>query len=64
MYVYWPTILTALARFLNCVRIEGELRMAHDLEVLCYQKSHLVVTILIVVPGLIFYSLLPILAYK
>ena len=38
---------------MNCVNIEGELRLFDDLEELCYTGSHLMIVLTVSLPGLI-----------
>ncbi len=53
LFLFYPTIVQILAKSMNCVNIEGELRLFDDLEELCYTGSHLMIVLTVSLPGLI-----------
>ena len=40
----------------SCTTIDGVLRLYEDLEVVCYQDSHLIIVLGIALPALIFWG--------
>ena len=51
--MFYPTIVSILAKSLNCIVIEGETRLFDDLEEVCYTGTHLIVVLTVSMPGLI-----------
>ena len=52
-FLFYPTIVTAIASSINCVDIEGTSRLYDDLEQVCYTGLHLKVVHFISIPGFI-----------
>lgn len=53
LFLFYPTIVSILAKSLNCMVIEGETRLFDDLEEVCYTGTHLLVVLTVSMPGLI-----------
>ncbi|TNV88001.1 hypothetical protein FGO68_gene2384 [Halteria grandinella] len=57
LFLIHPTITREMFTVFNCKTIEGTSRLYIDLDVVCYNGMHNVVTFLIAVPSIIFYSI-------
>ena len=53
LFLFYPTIVSILAKSLNCMVIEGETRLFDDLEEVCYTGTHLLMVLTVSMPGLI-----------
>lgn len=56
LFLFYPTIVKIVAESVNCIPIEGELRLFNDLEEKCFEGSHLLVLLCVSLPGLIFWA--------
>lgn len=57
LFLFYPSIVSILAKSINCTEIEGESRLFDDLEEVCYQGTHLLMVLSVAVPGLIAWAI-------
>lgn len=57
LFVFYPTIVSILAKSINCVKIEGVNRLFDDLEEECYTGTHLLMILCVSTPGLIAWAI-------
>ena len=53
LFLFYPTIVSIIAKSVNCVQIEGESRLFDDLQEICFEGTHLLIVITVTLPGLI-----------
>ena len=51
LFLFYPTIVTIIAKSANCVVIEGVSRLYDDLEEECYTGTHLLMILTVSLPG-------------
>lgn len=57
LFLFYPTIVSILAKSINCVKIEGVNRLFDDLEEECYTGMHLLMILTVSTPGLIAWAI-------
>lgn len=57
LFLFYPAIVSYMAESVNCYSLEGEFRLYNDLEEVCYIGTHLVILVLVSVPGLLVWAL-------
>ena len=53
LFLFYPTIVSIIAKSINCIKIEETSRLFDDLEEECYVGTHLLIVLTVSVPGLI-----------
>ena len=51
LFLFYPTIVTIIAKSANCIIIEGTSRLYDDLEEECYKGTHLLMLLTVSLPG-------------
>ena len=63
-FLFYPTIVGYLFASINCYDVEESTRLYDDLEELCFEGQHLIITFLVTFPGLILWAFgMPILGF-
>lgn len=63
-FLFYPTIVSYLAKSINCTKIEDTYRLYDDLEQECFTGRHMSVVYTISIPGLILWAFgVPLLGY-
>ena len=55
--MFYPTIVSIIAKSVNCINIEGEKRLFDDLEEICFEGMHLLIVITVSLPGLLAWAI-------
>ena len=53
LFLFYPTVVSALAQSMNCIDVDGERRLAKDFEEICFQGTHWYMFIFVSLPGLV-----------
>ena len=57
LFLFYPTIVSIIAKSVNCIDIEGEKRLFDDMEEICFEGTHLLIVITVSLPGLIAWAI-------